>query len=131
MTPHEADDLAARITHTWHTNRIPADEWAEVLTPLDAGTAGTAYVRLRNDSDNPPSIARFLATYRSLNTRRLDDQRGDCDHCDGTGWDPVIFTATDDHTFPGHTYNAVRPCPCCRTGELRRTLHRQLTKETA
>lgn len=69
MTPNEAAHLVERIVQTWPTGtrgRI----WTETLEPLDAGRAGTAYVRLRGEAENPPSPARFLAVYRSLDTTR-------------------------------------------------------------
>jgi len=69
MTPTETAHLVERIVQTWPTGprgRI----WTEALEPLDAGRAGTAYARLRASEEHPPSIARFMAVYRSLDTAR-------------------------------------------------------------
>lgn len=67
MTPTAADGIAKRIINCWHGGpRL--DEWVDTLTPLDEGTAGTTFVRLRAELEHAPSIARYLATYRALRT---------------------------------------------------------------
>lgn len=65
MTPTEATTLAKRIINTWNGGpRL--DEWVDALTELDAGMSGTAFIRLRNQSEHAPSIARFMATCRAV-----------------------------------------------------------------
>lgn len=76
MTPSETAHLVERIVQTWPTGprgRI----WTETLEDLDAGRAGTAYVRLRNECEQPPSPGRFMAVYRSLDTERHEWHRPD------------------------------------------------------
>ena len=65
MTAQEADDLAKRIINAWRGGP-PLNDWREELARLDAGMAGTAFVRLRRTIEDAPSIARFLAEYRAV-----------------------------------------------------------------
>jgi hypothetical protein len=71
VTDTEATTLIARIKHTWRGGPHP-DIWREVLLDLDAGTAGTTIVRLAREHDDPPTIALFIRTYRSLDTAAND-----------------------------------------------------------
>ena len=107
MTPTEANDLAVRIVNTWP--RGPGIEiWADVLIELHTGPAGTAYIRLRNDTDNAPSVHRYLTVYRALHTAASDAK---CEHCgnDGTITGPEFVRH-------GHTYQSAIPCPHCEHG---------------
>jgi hypothetical protein len=61
----EATDLAKRIINCWRGGP-PLTEWIDELKRLDAGMAGTAYIRLRREHEHAPSIARFLAEYRGV-----------------------------------------------------------------
>lgn len=65
MTRDEAEQLAKRIINTWRGGP-PLADWVQILEPLEHGYAGTTYVRLRAQDENPPTIARFLATYRGV-----------------------------------------------------------------
>lgn len=103
VTPTEADTLAKRIINTWRGGP-PLTEWIDVLGPLEAGRAGTAFVRLRGDSENPPSIARFRQVYASLHTASSDAK---CASCGGDGW----VTATPVERW-GVEYRTARPCHC-------------------
>ena len=107
MTPAEASDLVQRMAATW-----PRDPWGdqvrriwlESLASVDAGAAGTAYVRLRGELDRAPSVARFVAecgaTPRAAAARERERERATvCGRCDGSGWE---FTSP----------NAVVRCPC-------------------
>lgn len=68
MNQAETAHLVERIVQTW-PNGPKGRIWTEALSELpDPGRAGTAYVRLRNECEHPPTIARFLAVYRSLDT---------------------------------------------------------------
>ena len=144
MTPDAAADLAARIRGTWPGQGPTAETWAEALTPLDQGAAGTTLMRLRNDLDKCPSIAEFRRLCLRLNTR--DPNAPECDVCDGSGWAPapdrqdgtVTRTVecdqcqpTDtapcracggrrkvDRQFP-HLVSQVKPCPMCDEGRAR------------
>lgn len=140
MTPDEADQLAKRIINTWHGGP-PLAEWRDTLTELDAGTAGTTYVRLRAELDHAPSIARYLSEYRTLHTPANDPIRHHCHHCHGTGW----LTCVDDrrHGYwcrhrgtPPETEgdcgcHAVTPCPSCPAGTHAEALTPRLERSNA
>lgn len=118
MTPEEATDLATRMAQTWR-NGVPAREWESELAELDAGRAGTVFARLRRESDNAPTIAGFLAKYRSLGPMPNTGERyADCDECGNHGWRTLWATDGDGREYsPG-----VEPCRC-RWGQERRTAH--------
>lgn len=89
MNAADAAHLVERIVQTWPSGprgRI----WTEAFADLDAGTAGSAYVRMRNDhdSDRPPSIGQFMAMYRSLKTKHNTD--ADPEHCPSCGRDGAV-----------------------------------------
>lgn len=106
MTPQEADDLADRIMRAWPKMLIPPDEWRDVLRSLDAGTAGTAFIRLRNTEKYPPTIADFLDTYRSLPTQANQPIRTLCTTCGGDGFASFTQWIND------HEYTVVKGCHC-------------------
>lgn len=112
MTPTEADTLAKRIINTWRGGP-PLTEWANLLEQLQAGRAGTAFIRLRDELEHAPTIARFRTAYRSVRTREDDET---CEHCanDGTITGPTF----ERH---GHTYSSAIPCPHCEHGRLAAT----------
>jgi hypothetical protein len=112
MNEHDADAIAKRIINTWHSGpRLT--EWVEVLAGLDAGTAGTAYIRCRNELEHAPSIAKFIAVYRSLHTATTHPvDRPTCAACDGTGWVDAPNLITPD----GRSYTQVDRCPHCDNG---------------
>lgn len=118
MTLTEATELAKRIINTWRGGP-PLTEWTDVLLELDAGTAGTAFIRLRNDTDHTPTIARYLAIYRSLHTPANDPiNQPDCPDCGRTGW---ARSARPDH--------AGNPCvtPCgCPAGRHAEIVHQKI-----
>lgn len=105
MNTVEADDLAKRIINTWRSGP-PLDVWREELHRLDAGTAGTAYAKLRRTAEHAPSIAKFLAEYHALHT--VDTPEPDCGDCDRTGW-----VQAEDRIMPDERrYSQVKPCRC-------------------
>jgi hypothetical protein len=112
MNEHDADAIAKRIINTWHSGpRLT--EWVEVLAGLDAGTAGTAYIRCRNELEHAPSIAKFIAVYRSLHTATTHPvDRPTCGACDGTGFVDAPNLTTPD----GRSYTQVDRCPHCTNG---------------
>lgn len=109
MTPNEADDLGKRIINSFRGGP-PLSDWREVLAPLDAGTAGTAYMRLRTSSD-APTVKQFMDIYRSLDTVRPMD-RPKCGDCGGCGWvqaeDRIENAGTDNE----RRYSQCKPCRC-------------------
>jgi hypothetical protein len=112
MSPAEADDLAKRIINTWRGGP-PLVEWRQELEQMDAGTAGTAYMRLKRTMEHAPSIARFWGEYNALDTRDGGNAIN-CYACADVGWaahesskgDPLYFE------FSGRWYSAARPCSC-------------------
>ena len=115
MNGHEADALAARIAGTWRGGPI-ASVWAEELLDLDAGTAGTAYARLRRSEDSMPTVSRFLYEYRQLRTVSVQPLPEDkCKACDGTRWvpGPPDFLPSGNPEKP-YRYETVVRCEACR-----------------
>jgi hypothetical protein len=110
MTREEASELAKRIINCWRGGP-PLAEWTDELQRLDAGQAGTAYVRLKRELENAPSIARFIAEYRALNTHDGGNVKPKCGWCSDGGWIP-----TQRHEFKGGVYSGVEPCTHCPTG---------------
>jgi hypothetical protein len=106
MTPTEATELAKRIINCW-TGGPPLREWIDALTPLHPGRAGTAYIRLRNTQTHAPTIARYIAEYRTLQTDDPSTRTPTCPTCTGTGWTEAGWFAAH-----GHPYTASRPCLC-------------------
>ena len=106
MNLDEAKRLAIRIINSWQGGPT-IDEWISELTDMDAGTAGTTFVRLRRDLERPPTIARFWHTYAELATST--NQALPCIDCEGTGW---ITGYTDQR---GYRY--AKPCAYCKRGE--------------
>ena len=113
MTPAEADELGKRIINNWRGGP-PLAEWREELAELDAGKAGTAYVRLRRTLEHAPSIARFIAEYKSLDT----DDASTKDKC---GWCANGWTETQRHLAHGHPYYGWQPCNRCNEGRANET----------
>ena len=110
MTETEAIDLAARISQTWRSGP-PASVWEEELVELDAGQAGTAFVRLRRTSTRAVSVAEFYDTYRAVKPTDASTPRVECPRCDTSGWlyvDPLIVK----HGERDIEYSQVRPCGC-------------------
>lgn len=108
MNHEAADALAKRIINTWRGGP-PLQDWVDTLDPLDEGTAGTAYIRLRNENENAPSIAVFMRQYRSLETATTAPIRQDScplNRCASDGWITASFTAD------GRPYTGVEPCGC-------------------
>jgi len=111
MTETEARDLAVRLTASWpNYPGVDISTWIDELRPLDAGTAGTAIVRLRRELERPPSIHRFFLAYRALDTDSRREGSG-CDACSGSGWVPApdrVHGTGDDARHIGQA----RPCNC-------------------
>jgi hypothetical protein len=67
MTADDLNALVNRITSTWPTG--PRGHiWTTELCMLDAEPARHTYDQLVRTEHHPPSIARFLATYRANTT---------------------------------------------------------------
>lgn len=118
----EAADLATRISQTWPRG-VNASVWEEVLTELDGGAAGTAYVRLRSSETNAPSIAKFMETYRSIRSTQMPaEPAARCLICDGTGWEPAADHVVTINGEEAQRYSQVAPCPACDAGDkMKRT----------
>jgi hypothetical protein len=80
MNRTDALELAERISRTWRSGPHP-DEWVDELVDLDHDRARATFRELRRTTEQPPSIARFLAAYRAQ-----PDDRGL--FLPGTGWVP-------------------------------------------
>lgn len=105
MTEHEARALYVRIANSWPAEQrgVAAETWIEVLADLDAGTAGTALIRLRNDIARTPSIKQFRDAYYALRTPANEPVGPACEYCDSTGW------LASDKPAGGRE---CRPCTC-------------------
>jgi hypothetical protein len=103
----EADRLAARIINTWHGGPSKL-EWVDTLRPLDAGTAGTAFVRLQRRLEHAPTIAGYLREYNGLHTKPPAELPQSCplERCPGDGWVTVHYESG------GRPYRGVVPCTC-------------------
>lgn len=105
MTDAEARALATRIINSIRSTP-PHAEWIDALLPLDAGRAGTAFIRCRDDNDSDRlTIARFKMTYRSLHTASTDTARHGCWQC-GDGW------VTRNYQRGEREYRGAYPCTC-------------------
>jgi hypothetical protein len=120
MTPDERDLLVRKLRAIWPDGGPSNMMWADVFDPLEAGQAGTALLRLRNELDKCPTIAQFMGKVREIRTRVQDPTPGDdeCRRglCDGSGWLPATFTRgrgiqADGESVP-LTYTGVHPCVC-------------------
>ena len=113
MTPAAAETLAVKISQTWPKGP-PVDVWAEDITDLDEGAAGTAFVKLRREAQYPPTIAQFRATAFSLRTTDASTRPEACGYCDDTGWVDAPDRIWDDERHS----TQVQPCEC-REGRQR------------
>jgi hypothetical protein len=125
MTNTEARDLAVKLTASWPRDPgVDISTWIDEIRVLDPGTVGTTIVRLRRDLERPPTIARFLAVYRSLDTASAAAQHVDCPDCAGDGW----VTAQDRVHADGRHTSQVRPCPRCPAGREARDVHERMMR---
>ncbi|MBP6729966.1 MAG: hypothetical protein KA129_10095 [Microthrixaceae bacterium] len=106
MLRQEACDLAVRILGVFHGPQ--AAEWEDELQHLDAGTAGTTFVRLRREHTGRwLSIADFHAVYRTLRTDDASTKTDPCDACGDSGWLESAQYIERDQLYTG-----ARPCSC-------------------
>lgn len=110
MTRDDADQLAGLITRTWR-NGPAADVWAGILAEFNYKQADAAVRKLQREAEQSPSIARFIATYKSLSQHDGPDGPNGCHYCDGYGW---ISTTFERH---GHEYSASAACTNCLAGK--------------
>lgn len=105
MTEADARALATRIINTVRSTP-PFGEWVEFLMTLDAGRAGTAFIRARDGNDNDRlTIGRFRGIYNGLHTASSDAARHGCGQC-GDGW------VTREYQRGERTYRGAYPCTC-------------------
>lgn len=105
MNYTDAENLLTRMGQCW---RVPfGQEWHEAFKDLDAGRAGTAFVRLRDTEERPPTIAKFKGAYQSIRGETKHEPR--CEVCDGTG-----LRAPDDDAWGTES----PPCEYCDMGRI-------------
>lgn len=119
MERSEAIPLVSRIEATWSTGNAwpPArcDEWIDAMRSIpDAGTAGTAFARLRGTHTDCPSIAVFIQTAKALHMTDASNRPKECGWCDDSGW-----TETARHQAMGVVYTGWEPCSRCSEGRAR------------
>jgi hypothetical protein len=126
MNREDARSLATRLSQGWPKG-LTASAWEDAITDLDAGQAGTAFVRLQQTINDPtgPTVAAFLAYYRTLDTRR-PEHVASCDTCDSTGWKPVI----EPHPDGTERHTGVTPCHCPH-GRRREEVHQRILDHNA
>lgn len=114
MLTAEALDLTTRILEVFQGP--PGHVWEEELVELDAGRAGTAFVRLKREHEHRwLSIAQFMAAYKAIHVDRPTGappcDQGE-DGCGGSGW--VTSSAFTHGTRMGEPvpYTAMEPCRC-------------------
>lgn len=124
MMATEAADLATRISQSWPRG-VNTSVWEDVLTPLDAGAAGTAYVRLLHTENTSPTVAKFLDMYRSIRASDIRaEDRPDCDRCGSTGWERgADIVRTDADGTECYRTTSVAPCRWCDTGKQTGPVH--------
>lgn len=123
VTQDEAAGLATQIAQTWRG--LPAAAWEDDIVDLDAGTAGTVFVRLRRTLVRAPTIAQFRAEVQAATPRR-DDDRPHCERCGSTGWADVVDLRADG------TEHHVGCAPCrCPRGRDREAVHRAIVDHNA
>ncbi len=119
MNRAQALALTSKIEATWNNGRSwPAtrsDAWIEALEPLDEGTAGTAFARLRATHPELPSVAVFIQTVKSLNTIDGGSRHDVCGYCDDTGW-----VETQPYAIAAEVYTGNEPCGHCTAGSITR-----------
>lgn len=131
MTEAEARQLYVKMAASWPPDHrgVAAEVWIEILQELEAGTAGTAVIRLRDELDRPPTIHQFKQRYYALHTPTNDPIRMAtlaCADCGGSGWlsrrtpiQVVVGHKRDDDTGlvaavleERDPITSVRPCGC-------------------
>ena len=118
MIRDEALALADKIARLWPRGSITLDTWTEVLEELFYGPAEAALRKLRDTSDNMPTIAGFRTAYGSeIGTATV---HVDCSKCGGDGWQTVR-----NYEVNGRIYNGVKPCTC-RNAENTRDVHKRI-----
>lgn len=120
MTTDEAVALAIKFKKAWPTGPHQ-DTWIEELSGCYLGQAEQAY-RLMVREDERPSIGKFFAIYRGLETERDEDRIPPCGECGSTGWVSVI------EKHKSHDYLMSKPCRCTRGRDLQGT-HRKIVAD--
>lgn len=121
MTDDEARDLATRFIDTW-PGGTKAYIWRETLEPLDAGRAGTAYVKLRREHEHgkAPNPGQFMVAYNALNVATGPSKPNDCIRCDD-GWVEVHGLTHATGTEHERPVSGLKPCNCAAGQERVRT----------
>lgn len=120
MTKDQANELALKFKRAWPNGPHP-EAWADELEECHFGQAEQAY-RVMVREEERPSIGRFFAVYRGLETDRDEDRLPNCSECGSTGWVSVI------EKHKGHDYLMSKPCHCTR-GRDRQGTHRKIVAD--
>lgn len=107
MNRDESEMIVTRMSQAWKRHGAFGEEWHDALADLDFGKAGTAFVRLRNSEEHPPSIAKFRAACGSVQGDTVNVPK--CPHCDGTGMVAPSIDAWGSESDP---------CEFCDLGKL-------------
>lgn len=139
----EALPILERICAHWgqRFSQSQHDHWMDTLSALDAGAAGTTYVRLTKKADRVPTPAEFIAEYRTVHVFDASNRRPPCAVCGDSG----IVTDTDHpRHWPGDPKSMPRPthggqeyCNCnvanycrqCPAGEQARETLRRIDQQ--
>lgn len=108
MDRMDALPILERIIRHWGARLSSGqhDHWMDTLETLDAGVAGTTYVRLQQKTDKLPSPAEFLAEYRTVAPYDATHRAPQCEACCNTG----LVTDTDHpRHWPGPPDSMPRP----------------------
>jgi hypothetical protein len=118
MNLAEAEQLLDRIEAAWPDSRWTEqrrDIWLDQLLELDAGTAGTAFVKLMHNEPACPTFATFHSMSSALLTT-ANEPVARCHWCEGNGWVEVTDArrhGPDCHEPETCACHMVEPCPRC------------------
>lgn len=116
MTPTEAETLSTKMMVTWSRMAIPPSLWEEVFAELDYGTAGTTWAQLARENVHPPTIAEFVAKYRSLPTAHNQPIPHVCSQCGNDGF-VSGYELVNEIAYP-----VLRACSCPNGANAQRQL---------
>lgn len=105
MTKHQIAAILARVRVLWPNSTMAPgteDVWHEALSAEPPEGAIEAMIKIAQEDEWPPTVARFRAVRRGLTGGPLPTVET-CGRCDN-GW---IDQSTDTHVI-------VAPCPNCR-----------------
>jgi hypothetical protein len=120
VTPEQANTLAHTMTGSWPRHGVAHDTWAAKFGPLDYDDVLAVIGRLVDTTDQPPSVAQFIATHRAHVTPTRIRHMEPCAICDGLGWESITVHR------PNHPYPTSGVIPCrCSNGRNVRDAHQR------